>query len=73
LAGNEKKNTVGKTTDHEKKITHQNEVLPGKIELKKQKNDGAEMVSNDNELLKKYTISCGPWNNKREGNASQRS
>jgi hypothetical protein len=34
LAGNEKKKTVGKTTDHEKKMTHQNEVLPGKIKLK---------------------------------------
>jgi hypothetical protein len=35
LAGNEKKKTVGKTTDHEKMMTHRNEVLPGKIKLKK--------------------------------------
>jgi hypothetical protein len=32
LAGDEKKKTFGKTMDHEKKMTHQNEVLPGKIE-----------------------------------------
>jgi hypothetical protein len=34
LAGNEKKKTVGITADHEKKMTHQNKVLPGKIKLK---------------------------------------
>ncbi len=34
-------------------------MLPGKTKLKKQKNDGEEMDSNDNELLKK-TMSCGP-------------
>jgi hypothetical protein len=56
-AGNEKKKTVGKTTDHEKKMTHQHEVLPGKIKQKKQKNDGAEMVSDDNELFEKHTQS----------------
>jgi hypothetical protein len=42
LAGNEKKKTVSKTLDHEKKKTritnkekYQNKVLPGKIKLKK--------------------------------------
>jgi hypothetical protein len=34
LAGNEKKKTVGQTTDHEKKMTHQNKVIPGKIKQK---------------------------------------
>jgi hypothetical protein len=60
LAGNEKKKTVGKTTDHEKKKTpiakkekYQDKVLPGKIKLKKQKNDGEEMDSDDDELLEK--------------------
>jgi hypothetical protein len=67
LAGNEKKKTVGETTDHEKKLTHQNKVIPGKIKLKKQKNDGDEMDSDEDELLKKNTILCSPWNNKREG------
>jgi hypothetical protein len=72
-----KKKTDGKATDHEKKKTpiankekDQNKMLPGKTKLKKQKNDGEEMDSNDNELLKK-TMSCGPWNNKRKGNAWQ--
>jgi hypothetical protein len=51
LAGNEKKKTIGKTTDHEKKITHQNKVILGKIKLKKQKNDGEETDINDNEFF----------------------
>ncbi len=55
-AGNEKKKTVGKTMDHEKKMTHQNKVLPGKIKLKKQKNDGEGTESNDDELLKKTSL-----------------
>jgi hypothetical protein len=29
-------------------MTHQNKVLPGKIKLKKQKNDGEETDINDN-------------------------
>ena len=33
-AGNEKKKTIGKTMDHEKKMTHQNKLLPGKIKPK---------------------------------------
>ncbi len=44
LAGNERKKTNGKTTDHEKKKTpianiekDQHKVLPGKIKLKKTK------------------------------------
>jgi hypothetical protein len=53
LAGNEKKKTVGKTTDHEKKMTHQNKVTPGRIKLKKQKNDGEETDCNDDELFEK--------------------
>ncbi len=53
MAGNEKKKSVGKTTDHEKKMTHQNEVLLGKIKLKTQKNDVAETVSDDDELFEK--------------------
>jgi hypothetical protein len=36
LAGNGKKKTVGKTMDHEKKTTHQNKVIPGKIKKKKE-------------------------------------
>jgi hypothetical protein len=76
LAGNEKKKTDGKTTNHEKKKTpnankekDHNKVVPRKIKLKK-KNDGEGTDSYNNELLKK-TISCSPWNNKREGNAWQ--
>jgi hypothetical protein len=44
-------------------------VLLGKIQLKKQKNDGEETDSNDDELFESKTISCSPWNNKREENA----
>ncbi len=68
------KKTDGKTIDHAKKKTpiantekYQNKVLPGKIKLKKQKNDGEETDSNDDELFEKN--SCSPWNNKLEGNA----
>jgi hypothetical protein len=57
LAGNEKKKTVGKTMNHEKQITHQNKVIPGKIKLKTQKNDGEERDSNNNELIEKNTQS----------------
>jgi hypothetical protein len=46
--------------DHEKKKTtiankekYQNKVLPGKIKLKNQKNDGEEMDSNNNELFER--------------------
>jgi hypothetical protein len=46
LAGNEKKKNDGKTTDHEK---NQNKVLPGKIKLKKQQNDGEETDSKDDD------------------------
>ncbi len=53
LTGNEKKKTADKTTDHEKKMTHQNKVIPRKIKLKKQKNDEEEMDSDDNELFEK--------------------
>ena len=52
LAGNEKKKNDGKTTDHEK---NQNKVLPGKIKLKKQQNDGEETDSNNDELFEKNT------------------
>jgi hypothetical protein len=63
LAGNEKKKTDGKTMDHEKKKTpiankerYQNIVLPGKIKQIKQKNDGEEMDSNDDELSEKDNL-----------------
>ena len=72
LAGNERKKTNGKTTDHEKKktpIANKDKMLPGKIKLKKQKNDGEEMDSNNNDFFEKKTISWGPWNNKSKGNA----
>jgi hypothetical protein len=55
LAGNEKKKTVGKT-DHEKKLTHQNKGIPGKIKQKKQNNDGEETESNDDELFEKNNL-----------------
>ncbi len=70
MAGNEKKKTDGKSTNHEKKKLsianiekYQNNVLPGKI-----KNDGEEMANNDDELFEEKT-SCGPWNDKKEVNA----
>ncbi len=63
MAGNEKKKTDGKTMDHEKKKTpiankerYQNIVLPGKIKQIKQKNDGEEMDSNDDELSEKDNL-----------------
>jgi hypothetical protein len=64
-AGNEKKTTVGKTTDHEKKMTHQNKVLPGKIKLKKQKNDGEELDSNKDELFEKKLNLMRPLEQKK--------
>jgi hypothetical protein len=66
-AGNEKKKTVGKTMDHEKKMTHQNKVLPGKFKLKKQKNDGEETDSNDNDYLKKKQSHAAPGITKEKG------
>jgi hypothetical protein len=67
LAGNDEKKTVGKTTDREKKMTHQNKVLPGKIKLKKQKNDGEETDSKDNELFEKKQSHAAPERTKEEG------
>ncbi len=51
-ADNEKKKTVGKTMDHEKKVTHQIKVLPEKNNFKIM-NDGEETDRNNNELFKK--------------------
>jgi hypothetical protein len=67
LAGNEKKKTVSKTTDHKKKMTHQNEMLPGQIKLKKQKNDGEETNSNNDELFEKKQSHVAPGMTKEKG------
>jgi hypothetical protein len=59
-----RKAVVGEKTDiHEKKKTliankekFQNKVLPGKIKLKKQKNDGEETDSNNDEFFEKNNL-----------------
>jgi hypothetical protein len=56
LSGNEKKKTVGKTMDHEKKMTHQNEVLPGKIKLKNKRMMEWKRSARTINYLKKHTI-----------------
>jgi hypothetical protein len=70
-AGNEKKKTFGKTMDHEKKMTHQNKVIPGRIKWKNKRMMERKRTATMMNYLKTNTISCGPWNNKREGNAWQ--
>jgi hypothetical protein len=74
LAGNEKKKIVGKITDHEKKKTliantekYQNKVLPGKIKLKKQKNDGEETDSDNNDFFEKKPSHVAPGITKEKG------
>ncbi len=67
LAGNEKKKTVGRTMDNEEKMTHQNKVIPGKIKLKKQKNDGEETDSDGNELFEKKQSHVAPGITKEKG------
>jgi hypothetical protein len=69
LAGTETKKTVGKTIDHKKKMTHQNKVIPGRIKLKYKRTMERKRTATTMNYLKKNTFACGPWNNKREGNA----
>jgi hypothetical protein len=73
-AGNKKKKTDGKTTDHEKKKTpnaniekYQYKVLPGKIKLKKQKNDGEETDREDNDFFEKKQPLEAPGITKEKG------
>jgi hypothetical protein len=66
LAGNQKKKTVGKTTDHEGKMTHQNEVLLGKIKLKIKRM--MEQKQSATELFEKNTQShAAPGQTKEKG------